>query len=122
MTYAVELSDSTTAVKGAGCGPSYELKSCRVQNYNIHEDLGKVDYLFCDKTGTLTKNELIFNKWATNGLVNPELHLDSSFGEDQEKMNKFKDFLRCIVLCHDVLLINLKGPNGDIVESKSGAS
>lgn len=112
MTYAVEESSSATATQINGCGPRYELKSCRVQNYNMHEDLGKVDYLFCDKTGTLTKNELVFNKWATNGIVNPELHLDS-IREDRERMERFKDFLRCVVLCHDVLLISLKNKSGE---------
>ena len=92
----------------------YELKTCQVQNYSLHEDLGQIDYLFCDKTGTLTKNELVFNKWASQGQVDPE-------NEARNDQN-FHDLLRCIVLCHDVLLINLEGKNGEMVEQKSGAS
>ena len=35
----------------------------------LPEQLGDVDHIFCDKTGTLTKNELVFNKWASGGLA-----------------------------------------------------
>ena len=41
----------------------YDLKDinrCKVRNMNMIEELGEIEYLFCDKTGTLTKNELIF--------------------------------------------------------------
>ena len=33
---------------------------CEVKNFTMTEDLGKVNHIFCDKTGTLTKNHLIF--------------------------------------------------------------
>lgn len=32
----------------------------QVKNMSLHEDLAQVEYLFCDKTGTLTQNELRF--------------------------------------------------------------
>jgi P-type E1-E2 ATPase len=35
----------------------YKFKS---MNFNIHEDLGLVKYIFTDKTGTLTSNNLTF--------------------------------------------------------------
>ena len=37
-----------------------DLVTCQVKNFNLHEDLAQLDYMFCDKTGTLTQNELIF--------------------------------------------------------------
>ena len=92
-----------------------------MQNYSLHEDLGQIDYLFCDKTGTLTKNELVFNKWASGGLINPEKRI-ARIRKDSMKSHKFKNFLRCIVLCHDILLINLKNKDGLTIEQKSGAS
>ena len=37
-----------------------ELDQLRVNNMNVHEDLADISYVFCDKTGTLTQNELVF--------------------------------------------------------------
>lgn len=31
-----------------------DLVACSVKNFNLHEDLAQLDYMFCDKTGTLT--------------------------------------------------------------------
>ena len=31
-----------------------EIKSCSVQNMTLHEELGQINYILCDKTGTLT--------------------------------------------------------------------
>lgn len=37
-----------------------EVDKLRVNNMNLHEDLANISYIFCDKTGTLTQNELVF--------------------------------------------------------------
>lgn len=37
-----------------------EIDNLRVNNMNLHEELANIGYIFCDKTGTLTQNELIF--------------------------------------------------------------
>jgi len=36
------------------------------RNSSIPEELGRINYLLCDKTGTLTKNEMIFKNLITN--------------------------------------------------------
>jgi len=38
-----------------------EMRALKVNAMNLHEELGEISYVFCDKTGTLTKNQLIFN-------------------------------------------------------------
>ena len=39
---------------------------CRAMN--ISEDLGQIEYVFSDKTGTLTENEMIFQKCSISGI------------------------------------------------------
>lgn len=38
------------------------------RNTNLNEDLGKVEYVFSDKTGTLTSNEMQLREIAIKGV------------------------------------------------------
>ena len=42
-------------------------ESAKCRNSNLNEDLGKVDYIFSDKTGTLTSNEMRLRLVAIKG-------------------------------------------------------
>ncbi len=44
-----------------------ELIPCKVQSMQLPEELGCINHIFCDKTGTLTKNELEFRGISFKG-------------------------------------------------------
>ena len=54
---------------------------CQVKNAQLEEELSQVDYIFCDKTGTLTQNELIFRAFKVACYSDEK---SASNGEDKE--------------------------------------
>ena len=44
-------------------------QGCNVRTTNIHDDLGQIDYVFSDKTGTLTRNVMDFMKCSVDGKI-----------------------------------------------------
>lgn len=53
-----------------GCGG----EAARARNSDIVEDLGLVEYVFSDKTGTLTSNEMQLRAVAVQGTAFGGLH------------------------------------------------
>lgn len=45
----------------------------RVNNSNLNEDLGCIDYIFSDKTGTLTQNSMNMSNFWCDGLIMDEM-------------------------------------------------
>ncbi|EDW00128.1 phospholipid-transporting ATPase IF [Drosophila grimshawi] len=92
---------------------------CAVNASNLNEDLGQINILFSDKTGTLTKNQMIFVKCFTAGknyhLQNIQLYCpdDNETYELGMMNNETMDFFVALALCHTVDIL-------DSCDEKSG--
>ncbi len=48
--------------------------AARARTTTLNEELGQVQYIFSDKTGTLTQNIMTFNKCSINGKLYGDLY------------------------------------------------
>ncbi|RMD43517.1 hypothetical protein DV735_g1625, partial [Chaetothyriales sp. CBS 134920] len=53
---------------------------CTPKSWNISDDLGQIEYIFSDKTGTLTQNVMEFKKCTVNGLSYGEAYTEAEAG------------------------------------------
>lgn len=77
-------------------------KECGVLNTSIIEELGVVDCVLTDKTGTLTANEMVFRKVALKN----DILLREQLENDLERFRRdahFEEFWLGLAVCHDVV-------------------
>ena len=53
---------------------------CTPKSWNISDDLGQIEYIFSDKTGTLTQNVMEFRKVSVNGVPYGEAYTEALAG------------------------------------------
>ncbi|KIV77020.1 hypothetical protein PV11_08860 [Exophiala sideris] len=53
---------------------------CTPKSWNISDDLGQIEYIFSDKTGTLTQNVMEFKKCTINGTSYGEAYTEAEAG------------------------------------------
>lgn len=53
---------------------------CVPKSWNISDDLGQIEYIFSDKTGTLTQNVMEFKKCTVNGVSYGEAYTEAQAG------------------------------------------
>ena len=105
---------------------------CKVQSSSLNEELGQVDFVFSDKTGTLTCNEMRFKYLIVGDEVygkrtgysgdvpevknvdfsDPKVWQISKDGFQTEKCKKLKHAITLLGLCHSVVLEQTGEYNG----------
>ena len=53
---------------------------CTPKSWNISDDVGQIEYIFSDKTGTLTQNVMEFKKCSINGVPYGEAYTEAQAG------------------------------------------
>jgi len=77
--------------------------------YDLNEDLGQIEYLFSDKTGTLTENIMEFKQFSIDGIKYEEkngticiLNTNKQINKENQMNPKLTIFLEMLSLCHSV--------------------
>ncbi|KAJ3388840.1 phospholipid transporting ATPase [Lobulomyces angularis] len=65
---------------------------CVPRSWNLADDLGQIEYIFSDKTGTLTRNIMEFKKCSINGVIYEEDRQPESSKEFQIKKDSSNNF------------------------------
>ncbi|KAM7208879.1 hypothetical protein V8F20_000757 [Naviculisporaceae sp. PSN 640] len=58
---------------------------CVPKSWNISDDVGQIEYIFSDKTGTLTQNVMEFKKATINGQPYGEAYTEAQAGLDKRQ-------------------------------------
>lgn len=108
----IQLDNKMTVDKRSVGG---EILHSKCSNSSVIEDLGAIDYIFTDKTGTLTENQMELKKWSVKGLLYGYSADSETIYEDTMLTNAFLNndpnvlaLVRNIALCHTLKIEDSK--------------
>ncbi|KAJ5069682.1 putative phospholipid-transporting atpase [Anaeramoeba ignava] len=89
--------------------------AAKASNTAIIEDLGQIEYIFSDKTGTLTENQMVFKKCSISNTIYGHSTKRASAYEDADLLSAIDNqdenavnFFRILALCNTVVPIKAK--------------
>jgi len=86
------------------------LLRCKVQSLQLPEELGTINHIFCDKTGTLTKNELILRSISMRGVLMSGEKTNIILEAVEAAKCETTDMLfKCFTICTDVTPMIIDG-------------
>ncbi|XP_038049880.1 probable phospholipid-transporting ATPase IF isoform X2 [Patiria miniata] len=95
--------------------PKADLRA-KANTSDLNEELGQVEYMFTDKTGTLTENDMQFRYCSVDGIKYTEKEGKLVPGNKSiATPEATREFLLCLALCHTVH-VN-KDQDGDEVDA-----
>eukprot|EP01104_Vermistella_antarctica_P005938 TRINITY_DN16684_c0_g1_i1.p1 TRINITY_DN16684_c0_g1~~TRINITY_DN16684_c0_g1_i1.p1 ORF type:complete len:1126 (+),score=362.88 TRINITY_DN16684_c0_g1_i1:248-3625(+) len=79
-----------------------------VKTSNLNDELAQVEYVFSDKTGTLTENVMEFCRTSIMGVQYEDIGLKGNLGVvakagNGQESNDVEEFLHALALCHSVV-------------------